>query len=99
MTIRLGLFEFDHVVYDETADVLYLSVGEPEEAARQEATPEGHVVRYHGDGNVIGITLVNAKWLGDRDGKIELTVQVDADELTPALTVRVGADELAPALT
>ena len=86
MTIRLGHLEFDHVVYDEKADVLYLSVGMPAEAARQEATPEGHVVRYDRDGNVIGITLVNAKWLLERDGKIELTVQVDADELTPALT-------------
>lgn len=86
MTIRLGLLEFDHVVYDEKADVLYLSVGEPKEAARQEATPEGHVVRYDGEGDVIGITLVNAKWLLERDGKIELTVQVDADELAPALT-------------
>jgi uncharacterized protein YuzE len=84
--IRLGHLEFDHVVYDEKADVLYLSVGEPEEAIRQEAAPEGHVVRYDGDGNVIGITLVNAKWLVERDGKIDLTVRVDADELAPALT-------------
>ena len=86
MTIRLGHLEFDHVVYDEKADVLYLSVGEPREAARQEATPDGHVVRYDEESNVIGITLVNAKWLVERDGKIELTVQVDADELAPALT-------------
>jgi uncharacterized protein YuzE len=86
VTIRLGHLEFDHVVYDEKADVLYLSVGEPKEAARQDATPDGHVVRYGEEGNVIGITLVNAKWLLERDGKIELTVQFDADELAPALT-------------
>jgi len=86
VTIRLGHLEFDHVVYDAKADVLYLSVGEPKEAARQEATPEGHVVRYDANGNVIGITLVNAKWLVERDGKIEVTVHVDAEELAPALT-------------
>ena len=86
MTIRLGHLEFDHVVYDGKADVLYLSVGQPEAAARQEATPEGHVVRYDENGNVIGITLVNAKWLVERDGKIEVTVHVDAHELAPALT-------------
>jgi uncharacterized protein YuzE len=86
VTIRLGHLEFDHVVYDEKADVLYLSVGKPVEAARQEATPEGHVVRYDRDGNVIGITLVNAKWLVERDGKIDVTVRVDAGELAPALT-------------
>jgi uncharacterized protein YuzE len=86
VTLRLGHLEFDHVVYDEKADVLYLSVGEPAEAARQEASPEGHVVRYDGDGSVIGITLVNAKWLVERDGKIDVTVRVDADKLAPALT-------------
>jgi uncharacterized protein YuzE len=90
VTIRLGHLEFDHVVYDEKADVLYLGVGVgvgvPAEAARQEATPEGHVVRYDTDGSVIGITLVNAKWLVERGGKIDVTVRVDADERAPALT-------------
>jgi uncharacterized protein YuzE len=86
VTIRLGHLEFERVVYDEKADVLYLGVGKPEEAVRQEATSEGHVLRYDGDSNVIGITLVNTKWLLERDGKIELTVQMDAAELAPALT-------------
>ena len=86
MTIRLGLLEFDHVLYDEKADVLYLNVGEPREAARQEATPEGHVLRYGEKGHVVGITLVNAKWLVERDGRIEVAVHFDADELAPALT-------------
>ena len=85
MTIRLGHLEFDHVVYDEHADVLYLSVGEPEEAANQEVSPDGHLVRYDARGNVIGITLVNAKWLVERDGKIDVTVRVDARDLAPAL--------------
>jgi hypothetical protein len=35
---------------------------------------------------IVGITLVNAKWLVERDGKIDVTVRVDADELAPALT-------------
>jgi uncharacterized protein YuzE len=86
VTVRLGHLEFDHVVYDESADVLYLSVGEPEEAARSEATPEGHAVRYDRNGSVIGITLVNAKWLLDRDGRIDVTVHLNADELAAALT-------------
>jgi len=34
VTIRLGGLEFDHVVYDPVADVLYLNVGEPREPAR-----------------------------------------------------------------
>ena len=85
MTIRLGNLEFDHVVYDQDADVLYLSVGEPREPARQEANPEGHLVRYDAEDRVIGITLVNAKWLSERDGEITVTLRVGADDLAPAL--------------
>ncbi len=85
MTLRLGNLEFDHVVYDEHGDVLYLSVGAPREPARQEATADGHLVRYDDDGRVIGITVVNAKWLVERDGKIEFPIRVDADVLAPAL--------------
>jgi uncharacterized protein YuzE len=44
VTIRLGHLEFDHVVYDEQADVLYVSIGEPQEAAHQEVSPDGHLV-------------------------------------------------------
>jgi uncharacterized protein YuzE len=49
--------------YDNVADVLYLSRGENIEATTQHATPEGHLVRYDDSGDVIGITIVNAKWL------------------------------------
>jgi uncharacterized protein YuzE len=56
-----------------------LSVGEPREPARQVATPDGHLVRYDEDGEVIGITIVNAKWLSERDGKIEIPLRLHAD--------------------
>lgn len=85
MTIRLGNLEFDHVVYDSDADVLYLSVGEPREPARQEASPDGHLVRYDAEDRVIGITLVNARWLSERDGEITVTMRVSAEDLAPAL--------------
>lgn len=87
MTVHLGPWEFDHVVYDEERDVLYLSVGEPREPAHQEATPDGHLVRYDEHGDVIGITFVNAKWLMERDGEITIPVRVPvpAGELAPAL--------------
>ena len=85
MTIRIGNVEFDHVVYEEEADVLYLSVGEPREPARQESSPEGHLVRYDADNRVIGITVVNAKWLSERDGEIMVSLRVGADDLAPAL--------------
>jgi uncharacterized protein YuzE len=63
-------------------------------AARQEAaetfsTPEGHAVRVNENREVIGITIVNAKWLVERDGKITVTVpsliETNADDLAAAL--------------
>jgi uncharacterized protein YuzE len=85
MTVTLGDFEFDHVVYDPHGDVLYLSAGEPREPAHQESTPDGHLVRYDDAGRVIGITVVNAKWLVERDGLIEILVRLPADDLALAL--------------
>jgi hypothetical protein len=39
---------------------------------------------------VIGITIVNAKWLAERDGKVTITmpdqIETTAEELAPALT-------------
>ncbi len=56
--------------YEPTGDVLYLSaVGDQEDAALQE-TPEGHAVRLDASGQVTHITVVNARWLLDRDGEL-----------------------------
>ena len=65
--------------------MLYLSVGKPRQPARQEATPDGHLARYDEEGRVIGLTVVNAKWLVERDGVIEVPIRVTAEELAPAL--------------
>ena len=52
-------------------------------------TPEGHGVRYGPDGEVIGVTIINARWLLERDGHLTITVP---------RSVRVEADELAAVL-
>ena len=49
------------------------------------SSPEGHLVRYGADDRVIGITVVNAKWLSERDGEITVSLRVDAEDLAPAL--------------
>jgi uncharacterized protein YuzE len=87
MTITIGTITFDHVDYDADGDVLYLSVGEPREAADSFGTVEGHNVRYDATGRVIALTLVNAKWLLDRDGEVRVTIpsRVSADALAPAM--------------
>ncbi len=87
MTITIGTIKFDHVDYDADGDVLYLSVGEPREPADSYGTIEGHDVRYDETGQVIGLTLVNAKWLLERDGEVRVTIpsRVSADALAPAI--------------
>ncbi len=89
MTVHVGPYEFDHVSYDNDGDVLYLRRGERQAAADTFGTPEGHAVRLDEDGQVIGITIVNAKWLLERDGKINITVpsliETNTDELAEAL--------------
>ena len=89
MTVTIGNITFDHATYDERGDGLYLHVGERQAAADFLGTPEGHAVRDNDDGVVIGITIINARWLLDRDGKITITtperIEVSADALAPAL--------------
>jgi len=84
VTLRIADIDFDHVRYDSVGDVLYLSVGEPREAADSLVTPEGHVIRYDDVGDIVGITFVNAKWLTDRDGVLNLSLPVPRETLEPA---------------
>lgn len=89
VTVRIGPLVFDHADYDSEGDVLYLHVGEPVEAEGEE-TPEGHVVRFDpGTQRVVGLTLINARSVIDRDGRLIVTIPE---------TVEASADELAPAL-
>jgi uncharacterized protein YuzE len=89
MTVTIGSLTFDHASYDARGDVLYLHAGDPQEAAGSEETPEGHVLRFNADGGVIGLTIINAKWLLERDHAINVTVPEH---------VAVGPDALAEAL-
>jgi uncharacterized protein YuzE len=80
---------FDHADYDPDGDILYLHVGAPQ-AGEGEETPEGHVLRFApGTQRIVGLTIINAKHVVDRDGRLVVTVPE---------TVEASADELAPAL-
>jgi uncharacterized protein YuzE len=87
--VHVGPYEFDHVSYDADSDVLYLRRGEHQATADTVGTPEGHAVRLDAAGQVIGLTIVNAKWLLGRDGKLSITVpsriETNADEVAQAL--------------
>lgn len=63
MLLRLQQTDFDRHDYDEVADVLYLGAGHPSQAVEFDETPEGHALRVDRDGRLVGITIVNARWL------------------------------------
>jgi hypothetical protein len=87
--VKVGPLVFDHADYDPEGDVLCLHVGAPQDAEGEE-TREGHVLRFEpGTQRIVGLTLINARWLLDRDGHLTVTipetVQASADDLAPAL--------------
>jgi uncharacterized protein YuzE len=71
--IHLSTYAFDHVAYDPDGDVLYMSIGEPRPAANAVETPEGHAVRLDDSREVIGVTIVNAKWWLEQEGEIKVS--------------------------
>jgi uncharacterized protein YuzE len=89
MNVKIDGLTFQSANYDAGGDVLYLSRGDTNHASDAALTPEGHGVRYDANGEVVGVTIINAKWLLDRDGHLTITlphsVRVEADELAVAL--------------
>jgi len=89
MSVRFGGIAFEHATYDEEADVLYLRNGPSTAAVDWDESPEGHHLRYGADGQLVGITVVNARWLLEQDGKIVVTlpqIEVEATDLEGVLT-------------
>lgn len=95
MTVTIGDTTFDRVSYDADGDVLYLHVGDPRGAANFDASAEGHHLRFDADGRLVGVTILNAKWLLERDGKVTITLPDRGSRL--AATPEVLAPALASA--
>jgi hypothetical protein len=66
--------------------------GAPADADAGDGTPEGHFVRFDDGGRVVGVTLVNPRWLIERDGKLTVTLPGEA-------VTELYAEALAPALS
>ena len=90
MTVRIANIDFHRVDYDADADVLYLAADDPARAVEFDETPEGHAVRFDANGQLIGITIVNARKLIDQNGGIRITLPetISAADITPALAER-----------
>jgi uncharacterized protein YuzE len=89
VNIQIGQLAFDHADYDADSDVLYLHIGEPQPAEGEE-TPEGHIVRYAaGTQTIVGLTVINARHVIERDGRLIITipeiVETSAADLQAAL--------------
>lgn len=74
MSITVAGVTFDHIVYDDKGDVLYLHVGEPTSASSFDESPEGHALRFDAMSNLVGITIINAKWLVEKSEPFVITV-------------------------
>ena len=88
-TITIAGVEFDNVTYEREGDVLYLWAGEPREPALDDASPEGHYLQFAPDGALIAVTIVNARCIFEREGKIPITLpehRVEANDLAAVLT-------------
>lgn len=74
VNITIGSVTFDRADYDAEGDVLYLHVGAPQ-ASEGEETPEGHVVHFApGTQDIVALTVLNARQLIDRDGRLVITL-------------------------
>ena len=89
MTVILGDLAFDNVVYDDGADVLYLHAGDPATAVEFDESPEGHALRYDAQGRLVGVTIVNARWLLEQGEQVTITlpkpIRVDRATLAAAI--------------
>lgn len=88
--LDIGGLIFEHGNYDAENDVLYLGRTPSNKASWGEGTVEGHGVHFNDDGEVIRLTIVNAKWLLERDGYLKITFPIPRE-------VRIPPGELARA--
>jgi uncharacterized protein YuzE len=88
MSVIIGGIEFDNNFYDEDADVLYLHVDEPSTAVDWDESREGHHLRFGSHGQLVGLTILNARRILEDDGKIVITLpeqRVEANDRADVL--------------
>jgi uncharacterized protein YuzE len=73
-SVTIGGIVFDNCEYDAEGDVLYVNVGDPADAVDWIGTAEGDGTSHGPDGSLIGMTILNARFRIEQEGKIELTL-------------------------
>jgi len=89
MSVQIGDLTFDRVHYDAGGDVLYLHRADPTDAVDFDVSPEGHALRFNAASELIGVTIINVRWLLEHEGKVTITLSE---------RIEVGAAALAEAL-
>jgi len=74
MIVEADGIAFDNNRYYADGDVLYLHVGSPDRAVDWDETAEGVHTRWGPDGELVGLTIVNARLMLERDGVIVVTL-------------------------
>ncbi len=69
-SVTIGPHVFDHVDWDESSDVLYLSKGGPRVVPGLYASPEGHHLRIDESGDLQGVTLVGPRGILEDQGAV-----------------------------
>ena len=82
MIVEVDGIKFDNNTYYSDGDVLYLHVGASTTAVDWDETPEGVHTRWGADGRLVGLTIVNARKMLERDGKIVISLPDRRLELT-----------------
>lgn len=91
MTVTIAGIEFDNVEYYREGNVLSLWSGKPRKPAFDDASPEGHYLQFGEDGALIAITIVNASYIFEREGKIPITLPAHRIEATDLGAVLAAA--------
>ena len=82
MIVEVDGIKFDNNAYYRDGDVLYLHVGASTAAVDWGETPEGVHTRWGVDGQLVGLTIVNARLMLERDGVIVVTLPDRRIEIT-----------------
>lgn len=56
--------------------MLYLHKGDPSTAADFYESAEGHALRFDAAGELVGVTIIDPRWLLGRDGRITITLPI-----------------------
>jgi hypothetical protein len=75
VAVVIGGIAFDSCHYDEVADTLCFHIGPTAWAIDFDETVEDHHLRFGAEGQLLSLTILNARWLLDRNGAIDVTLR------------------------